>query len=82
MAIQKLLKGQKDVKRNRKKVTKEEFVPRKILNFAIHHTFNSTNCELDATRQDLLEYGEQTANFRAFLGDINFYMVIQKIIGK
>lgn len=82
LTIQRLLKGEKNVKRKERIVTKEGFVPQKIIEFANHYSFSNDNCEYDAVRQEKLECGGQTGNFKAELDDVNFYMVKQKITVK
>lgn len=82
LAIERLLKGEKDVTRNGKVVTRDGFVPKEIRDFASHYTFDRHNCEYDSVKEEKLEHGGQTGNFKAELDDVDFFMVKQKVTNK
>lgn len=82
LTIQRLLKNEKNVKRKGKVVTKTEFVPKEIRDFASSYTFNKENCEYDSVKEEKLEHGGQTGNFKAELDDVDFFMVKQKVTNK
>jgi len=80
LTIQRLLKGEKNVRRKGRIVSKEGFVPNKIVEFANHYSFSNDNCEYDAVKENKLPHGGQTGNFKAELDDVNFFIVKQKLL--